>query len=81
VRHSIDEFVRTNKASEVQPYVNGKIAAAPVPPPMQAITSQPIPGFTGFIPGRRVMFASSFGTSSKTAYDDFNHRNEQYIIN
>jgi hypothetical protein len=38
------------------------------------VSTDPIPGFTGFIPGRKDSFATTFGKSSDRAYDAFNHR-------
>jgi len=40
-------------------------------------TINPIPGFTGFIPGSRTCFATTFGRTASSAYDKFNGRDEK----
>ncbi|KAJ3093224.1 hypothetical protein HK102_000025 [Quaeritorhiza haematococci] len=41
------------------------------------VNTRPIPGFTGFIPGSRYAFATTFGKTSEISYDAFNHRDER----
>jgi hypothetical protein len=43
----------------------------------QIVSTRPIPGFTGFIPGSRTMYSMSFGKSSEVAYSNYNARDEQ----
>ncbi|KAI9204933.1 uncharacterized protein BJ171DRAFT_617961 [Polychytrium aggregatum] len=41
------------------------------------VHTHPIPGFTGFIPGSKYGFATTFGRTTEIAYDNFNHREEK----
>jgi hypothetical protein len=46
-------------------------------PEHKAITTKPIPGFTGFIPSSRTFCSMSFGKTAEVAYDQFNHRDDK----
>ncbi|KAH9274324.1 hypothetical protein BASA83_003322 [Batrachochytrium salamandrivorans] len=49
----------------------------PSPKVQEIIKTNPIPGFTGFIPGSRTCYSMTFGKTAEAAYDQFNHRNEK----
>ncbi|KAJ3302173.1 hypothetical protein HDV03_005279 [Kappamyces sp. JEL0829] len=71
VRRAIDDFVQPPPPAN--PYV--KKNAHPVET-ARVVTTKPIPGFTGFIPGSRTCYSMSFGKTAESAYDQFNNRDE-----
>ncbi|KAJ3332964.1 hypothetical protein HDU76_012461 [Blyttiomyces sp. JEL0837] len=72
VRRAIDEF--TSPRPKHDPYSESTRPPVEV---KQVNRTQPIPGFTGFIPGSKYGFATTFGKTTEIAYDNFNNRDER----
>ncbi|KAJ3279449.1 hypothetical protein HK104_001458 [Borealophlyctis nickersoniae] len=73
VRKAIDEFTVPTVPRDPykQPY------GETYKPVKKIITTRPIPGFTGFIPGSRTCYSTTFGTRADIAYENFNARDEK----
>ncbi|KAJ3258955.1 hypothetical protein HK103_003096 [Boothiomyces macroporosus] len=69
VREAIEDFGQT--PPPVNPYENPKRFQHREP---KRLTTDPIPGFTGFIPGAKTSYSMSFGKTAEHAYDQFNNR-------
>ncbi|KAJ3313584.1 hypothetical protein HDV04_001801 [Boothiomyces sp. JEL0838] len=69
VREAIEDFGQT--PPPVNPYENPKRFQHREP---KRLTTDPIPGFTGFIPGAKTSYSMSFGKTAEHAYDQFNSR-------
>ncbi|KAI9342777.1 hypothetical protein DFJ73DRAFT_762116 [Zopfochytrium polystomum] len=71
VRKAIDEFTTPQSTRDPykEPYKQVKVRAPN--------KTQPIPGFTGFIPGGKYGFATTFGKTTEIAYENFNNRDER----
>ncbi|KAJ1553402.1 hypothetical protein HK405_008027, partial [Cladochytrium tenue] len=68
VRKAIEDF--TAPAPSRDPYKD-----APVDPPSRGTcNTRPIPGFTGFVPGSKYGYATTFGKSTEIAYENFNKK-------
>ncbi|KAJ3194021.1 hypothetical protein HK101_003657 [Irineochytrium annulatum] len=65
VRKAIDEFTAPK-----QPRGASKEAE-------RRVKTNPIPGFTGFVPGSKYGFATTFGKTTEIAYENFNNRDEK----
>ncbi|KAJ3105269.1 hypothetical protein HDU97_008292 [Phlyctochytrium planicorne] len=71
VRKAIDDFTAPRPSRDLykEPFKIQKI---------KSITkTHPIPGFTGFIPGSKYGFATTFGKTTEIAYENFNNRDEK----
>jgi hypothetical protein len=44
---------------------------------LKQVSTKPIPGFTGYIPGSRTCYSTTFGKTSEIAYNQFNKRDEK----
>ncbi|KAJ3127360.1 hypothetical protein HK098_006444 [Nowakowskiella sp. JEL0407] len=70
VRKAIDEFTApshpqdTKNMSATKQSENANVQ----------VGTHPIPGFTGFIPGAKYGYATTFGKTTEIAYNNFNHR-------
>ncbi|KAJ3126504.1 hypothetical protein HK100_010221 [Physocladia obscura] len=71
VRKAIDEFTapKSTRDPYKEPYRETKTKSIS--------KTQPIPGFTGFIPGSKYGFATTFGKTTEIAYENFNNRDER----
>ncbi|KAI8929087.1 hypothetical protein BC831DRAFT_445431 [Entophlyctis helioformis] len=73
VRNAIEEFTHTppprNPYAEPRSRLRSKNK--------EIVKMDPIPGFTGFIPGSRTCYSMTFGKTAEVAYDHFNHRDEK----
>ncbi|KAJ3066286.1 hypothetical protein HDU98_010403 [Podochytrium sp. JEL0797] len=71
VRKAIDEFTvpKSTRDPYKEPHREVKVKSVN--------TTQPIPGFTGFIPGSKYGFATTFGKTTEIAYDNFNKRDDR----
>ncbi|KAJ3265632.1 hypothetical protein HDU77_004405 [Chytriomyces hyalinus] len=71
VRKAIDEFTvpKSTRDPYKEPHKEVKVKSIS--------KTQPIPGFTGFIPGSKYGFATTFGKTTEIAYDNFNNRDDR----
>ncbi|KAI8622792.1 hypothetical protein BC830DRAFT_1087809 [Chytriomyces sp. MP71] len=71
VRKAIDEFTvpKSTRDPYKEPHKEVKVK--------NFSTTQPIPGFTGFIPGSKYGFATTFGKTTEIAYENFNKRDDR----
>lgn len=72
VRRAIEDFVQAPPPAN--PYtIERKEKRLETP---KIVTTKPIPGFTGHLPGSRTCYSMSFGKTAQSAYDQFNLRDE-----
>ncbi|KAJ3044146.1 hypothetical protein HK097_001580 [Rhizophlyctis rosea] len=73
VREALDEFTapKAIKDPYLDPHAYDKVEKKNI------VHTDPIPGFTGFIPGSRTLYSTTFGRTFNVAYDNFNRRDEK----
>lgn len=74
VRQAMDEFSVPRPPRN--PY-NGEANRGNKARNFKLVKTKPIPGFTGYIPGSRTCYSTTFGKTSEIAYDNFNRRDEK----
>jgi hypothetical protein len=75
VRKAIDDFSVPKPPRN--PYLADAVKKSPKSRQFKLVKTTPIPGFTGYIPGSRTCYSTTFGKTSEIAYDNFNHRDEK----
>jgi hypothetical protein len=78
VRRAIDDFVQAPPPSN--PYLVKKRERRLETP--KIVTTKPIPGFTGHLPGSKTCYSMTFGKTAQSSYEQFNQRDESgYVQN
>jgi len=70
VREALDEFTAPRPPRDMVHDARGNLKNEY----KSVVKTKPIPGFTGFIPGSRTVYSSTFGKTADIAYHDFNAR-------